>query len=590
MSEFSLPATVSERQEARRHGRPPHRGKRRPAGTRSYHLYLSLVPSGLMALLGVAAVTDLLTVGTSSAVGRLVLVVIAALAVVVMGAAAFGADAATRRERIAYGRRSTSVPISGTVSPPEDTQRRLGELGYLLSHGRQELQGLRERLAAGETPPPRGGDTRLGADNDAYGQLAQEIRAAQTEAWNALVSVASARGGTTAQRVEVFVNLARRMQTLSHRAIQGLDELENQVEDPDLLKGLFRVDHLSTRMRRQAESLAVIGGAASRRQWSRPVTVYEVLRSAIAEVEHYNRVKVVPPVEGTLEGGAVADVIHLLAELIENATKFAPPHTQVLIRAEPVTAGLAIEVEDRGLGIPREDQRRINDLLADLERIDVDEFLQDGRIGLLVVAALSRRHHIAVRLNTNLYGGTQAVIVVPAVLLGAEHQETPQLETVPEPVPALSAGAPGPSSASFSGSVHGASYGSVPIDPAPATAPFPQQPTGYEPAGYEAAGYDPAGYEPAAFAGEPTPRADHTPAASARPPAPRTDAAPGQRPQLPRRRAQQNLAPELRQAPAHREDDDTDAGHNPGLMAAFQQGMRIGQEDEEPTDRPGGTG
>src|SRR5262249_2085894 len=157
----------------------------------------------------------------------------------------------------------------------------------------------------------------------------------------------AAPGGGPGQHVEVFVNLARRLQSLSHRAIQGLDELENQVEDPDLLKGLFKVDHLSTRMRRQAESLAVIGGAASRRQWSRPVTVYEVLRSAIAEVEHYNRVKVVPPIEGTLHGKAVADVIHLLAELVENATKFSPPHTQIFLRAEFVTAGLAIEVEDR---------------------------------------------------------------------------------------------------------------------------------------------------------------------------------------------------------------------------------------------------
>src|SRR6201999_1350467 len=162
-------------------------------------------------------------------------------------------------------------------------------------------------------------------------------------------------------------------------------------------KGLFRVDHLSTRMRRQAESLAVIGGAASPRPWSRPGTMYEGLRPAIAEVEHYNRVKVVPPVEGTLDGGAVADVIHLLAELVENATKFAPPHTQVLLRAEPVTAGLAIEIEDRGLGIPRENQRRLKDLLADLERVDIDELLHDGRIGLLVVSALSRRHSVAVR-------------------------------------------------------------------------------------------------------------------------------------------------------------------------------------------------
>ena len=125
------------------------------------------------------------------------------------------------------------------------------------------------------------------------------------------------------QKVEVFVNLARRLQSLVHREIQLLDELENEVEDPDLLKGLFHVDHLATRIRRHAENLAVLGGAVSRRQWSRPVTVTEVLRSAIAEVEQYPRVKLVPPVDGTLRGHAVADVIHLLAELVENATVFS---------------------------------------------------------------------------------------------------------------------------------------------------------------------------------------------------------------------------------------------------------------------------
>jgi signal transduction histidine kinase len=574
MPEFPLPASVSERQDAGRHGRPPHRGKRRPVGTRAYHLYISLVPTALMGLLGLAATTNLLMVGTSSAAGRLALVVIAAAAVIVLGAAAFGADAATRRERHALGRRA-AAPVATAPVPagPDDTQRRLAELGFHLQRGRQELQSLRERVAAGETPPPRGKDAHSAPEGDPFAQLAYEMRLAQNEAWNAVIGIANTRGANTAQRVEVFVNLARRMQTLSHRAIQGLDELESQVEDPDLLKGLFRVDHLSTRMRRQAESLAVIGGAASRRQWSRPVTVYEVLRSAIAEVEHYNRVKVVPPVEGTLDGGAVADVIHLLAELIENATKFAPPHTQVLIRAEPVTAGLVIEVEDRGLGIPRESQRRMNDLLADLDRIDVDEFLQEGRIGLLVVSALSRRHHIAVRLNTNLYGGTQAVVVLPNTLIGAEQQEAPApLEKASEsapPVPALAAGG----AATLTSSTPLSDWVSD-------DAQLPQQ----------------SGYEAAAHLSEPAPAAprnDQSAAASVHQAETSTgvdDASGGQRPELPRRRAQQNLAPELQHALAPEDDDDTDTGHNPSLMAAFQQGMRSARENEGPADRPGGTG
>ena len=559
MSEFSLPATVSERQGAGRHGRPPVRGKSRPVGARALHLYLALVPAGLMAVLGLATAVDLMAVGTSGALGRLALVGIAALAVVVLGAAVFGADAATRRERVLPGRHA------GGLSP-EELHRRLGELGFLVSRGRQDLHSLRDRISAGDTPPQRDAEARPAPTDDPFVYLAHELRKAQNEAWNSVISTAmSLRGaGGSAQRVEVFVNLARRMQTLSHRAIQGLDELENQVEDPDLLKGLFRVDHLSTRMRRQAESLAVIGGAASRRQWSRPVTVYEVLRSAIAEVEQYNRVKVVPPVEGTLDGGAVADVIHLLAELIENATKFAPPHTQVLIRAEPVTAGLAIEVEDRGLGIPRDTQRRVNDLLADLERVDVDELVQDGRIGLLVVSALSRRHHIAVKLNTNLYGGTQAVVVVPHELIGAEQQEAPAPS---KPVAALPATTPATTTATI-----------------PSSVPLPDSGQGTVPAPV------PGDHD----AAQPTTVTwnDQSVDASAPQAEVRADApagGDGQRPELPKRRAQASLAPELLNTPAP-PDDDADPGHNPGLMAAFQQGMRSGQEDEDLTDRTGGTG
>jgi hypothetical protein len=302
------------------------------------------------------------------------------------------------------------------------------------------------------------------------------------------------------------------------------------------------------------------------------VTVYEVLRSAIAEVEHYSRVKVVPPVEGTLDGGAVADVIHLLAELVENAAKFSPPHTQVLLRAEPVTAGLAIEIDDRGLGIPRETQHRLNDLLSDLERVDIDEYVQDGRIGLLVVSALSRRHNVVVRLQTNLYGGAQAVVVIPNELIGSEQQETgARLEAAPEAaeaVPALSAGTPGALSSSMpvSGSVEGS-------------------PVLSDADGSHARTGDPSGtwqdYGVVASA----PRTDRR---ATDPSPPSND---GQRPELPRRRAQASLAPELLDAPVPTDDGegDADTGYNPGLMAAFQKGMRSGQE-EDMTDTTGGAG
>ncbi|MGH3242972.1 MAG: sensor histidine kinase, partial [Spirillospora sp.] len=352
---------------------------------------------------------------------RIVLAAVAVGAAITIGAAIWGADTATRRVRRQH--------VQSTVRDRENIQWRLGELGSLVAHGRRDLQKLSAGINAGEKVAPRSEDYPAPDSGDPVLLLAYELRKAQSEAWNAVVGAAGREpAGSAGQRVGVFVNLARRMQSLSHRAIQGLDELENQVEDPDLLKGLFKVDHLTTRTRRQAESLAVIGGAASRRRWTKPVSVYEVLRSAIAEVEQYNRVKVVPPIEGNLHGSAVADVVHLLAELIENATKFSPPQTQVLIRVESVNAGLAIEVEDRGIGIPRGDQRRLNALLVDQERADTEELLKDGRIGLLVVSALARRHKVRVQLQGNVYGGTQAVVVVPKDLEGtqADAAEAPR--------------------------------------------------------------------------------------------------------------------------------------------------------------------
>ncbi|MEU3727376.1 ATP-binding protein, partial [Streptomyces sp. NPDC031705] len=294
--------------------------------------------------------------------------------------------------------------------------------------GRQELRTAAERIERGEgaVRPVRGAQGSAPPEGDPSGVdefwlLAQELRSAREQAQETLVRLAAPPAPTDSDRkVEVFVNLARRLQSLVHREIALLDDLEDTVEDPDLLKELFHVDHLATRIRRHAENLAVLGGAASRRQWTRPIDLSEVLRSSVAEVEQYTRVKVVPPAGGTVRGHAVADVVHLLAELVENATVFSAPDTDVVVRAERVTAGIAVEVEDRGLGMPAEEQHRMNLLLGDPDQVSVRHLLADGRIGLFVVAALARRHGIAVELKSNIYGGVLAVLVLPQGLLGAE--------------------------------------------------------------------------------------------------------------------------------------------------------------------------
>ncbi|MFI8067665.1 sensor histidine kinase [Streptomyces sp. NPDC086033] len=401
MSHLRAPAARADRREGGRHGRPVARPAPSLPEThlRPQLLRLAVLPPIAVALSGCAAV--LFTVRSTGAQPSLILwgVLAGAVSVALAGTliAAVAADRAAR-----------------TVSD------RVGALRRSSARREADLRVLVEGLRRGEIPPGRGPRSGPPEDADDFELLAADLARAHDGAVTAVVQAAqlSSQAGSE-QKLEVFVNLARRLQSLVHREISILDELENEIEDPDLLKGLFHVDHLATRIRRHAENLAVLGGAVSRRQWSNPVSMTEVLRSAIAEVEQYSRVKLVPPIDGTLRGHAVADVIHLLAELVENATVFSAPHTQVLLRANLVTSGLAVEVEDRGLGMPVAEQHRMNALLADPDQVNVASLLADGRIGLFVVSQLAKRHGIHVRLQTNIYGGVQAVLVVPQALLGS---------------------------------------------------------------------------------------------------------------------------------------------------------------------------
>ncbi|MEU3345306.1 ATP-binding protein [Streptomyces sp. NPDC006700] len=401
MSHLRAPAARADRREGGRHGRPVTRTVPSLPETRlrPQLLRLAVLPPTSVALSAGAAV--LFTVrSTGARPGPVLWAVLAGAFAVTVAGIAIAAVAAGRAARSVHDR--------------------IGVLRRGTEHREAELRGLVEALRRGDTLPrrkPHGGPPE---DTDEIDLLAADLARAHDGALAAVVHAAqlSSRTGSE-QKLEVFVNLARRLQSLVHREISILDELENDIEDPDLLKGIFHVDHLATRVRRHAENLAVLGGAVSRRQWSNPVCMTEVLRSAIAEVEQYSRVKLAPPIEGRLRGHAVADVIHLVAELVENATLFSAPQTQVLLRASLVTSGLAVEVEDRGLGMPVGEQLRMNALLADPDQVNVASLLADGRIGLYVVSQLARRHGVHVRLQTNIYGGVQAVVVLPQALLGA---------------------------------------------------------------------------------------------------------------------------------------------------------------------------
>ncbi|MBE3008446.1 sensor histidine kinase [Microbispora sp. NEAU-D428] len=243
--------------------------------------------------------------------------------------------------------------------------------------------------------------------------VAHAFSSVQRTAVEAAVGQAALRRGVS----QVFLNLARRKQTLLHRQLTLLDTMQRRAEDPESLEDLFRLDHLTTRMRRHAESLIILSGSAPGRSWRKPVPLIDVVRAAISEVEDYTRVSMAPMPNAAIVGATVADVVHLIAELVENATIFSPPQTKVAVRGEIVANGLAVEIEDRGLGLTPEEYDEINARLADPPEFDLAD---SDRLGLFVVGQLAARHEIGVVLRNSPYGGTTAIVLIPRTLVVEE--------------------------------------------------------------------------------------------------------------------------------------------------------------------------
>ncbi|MFF7547849.1 nitrate- and nitrite sensing domain-containing protein [Streptomyces canus] len=251
---------------------------------------------------------------------------------------------------------------------------------------------------------------------DEAGQVAEALTTVHRAALRAAVERAELASGISG----VFVNLARRSQVLVHRQLSLLDSMERRSDDPNELSDLFRLDHLTTRMRRHAESLIILSGAAPGRAWRMPVSLTNVVRAAVSEVEDYARVEVRQLPDASVVGAAVADLTHLLAEIIENAAQFSPPHTRVRVTGEPVGNGYAVEVEDRGLGMGTETLAEANRRIEQSEALDL---FDSDRLGLFVVSRLAARHGIKVHLRTSPYGGTTAVVLLPTALLHIKAAE-----------------------------------------------------------------------------------------------------------------------------------------------------------------------
>jgi signal transduction histidine kinase len=482
------------------------------------------------------------------------------------------------------------------------------------------LPELVARVQAGEPVDLEEGGHFLDHGTDEIGQVADAFNKAQQTAIAAAIDEAKIKEGTKA----VFLNIAHRSQVIVHRQLKVLDQAERKQEDPEQLDTLFQLDHLSTRARRNAENLIILGGGQPGRQWRNPVGLAELVRGASAETEDFARVKTAALPQIAIRGPVVGDLVHLLAELIDNATSFSPPQSRVEVRGNVVGKGVVIEVEDQGLGLEPDQTEEINTMLSSPPDFGIMALSDEPRLGLFVVARLAARHGIQVHLRESAYGGTRAIVLVRTDLLAPLAESEPEQpitppkpELVPNPVepepvndevaplrrpvrrPAARHRTEPPMPVSQPETAPAPAAPPAPVQPPSVPTPVPvgsvsepvSQPTQAQPAVAPVRPPVPPvrTSRPARPAAQPPvwPPSEPRPAMpQGRPEQPRRPEAPG-RPPLPQRRRQQSLVPQLREdkpATQEREEvrlDSPEAARS--RLSAFQQGTRRGR-DEEPAE------
>jgi signal transduction histidine kinase len=441
-----------------------------------------------------------------------------------------------------------------------------------------------------EVPPLRYG-------TDELGQVAQAFNKAQRTAVAAAAQEAEIQNGVKS----VFLNIAHRSQVVVRRQLEVLDQVEREQEDPEALEWLFQLDHLATRARRNAENLIILGGEQPGRQWRNPQPLRDVARSAIGETEHYRRVTMGRLPDSAIVGSAVADLIHLLAELIDNATAFSPPDSRVEVRGNRVGKGIVIEIEDQGLGIPRDEREEINTFLQDPPDFGIMSLSEEARLGLFVVSQLSARHGISVTLVDSAYGGIRAIVLVRSALLAPwESSSGPtssSTRSVPGSMPGATTGASLPAPRSAMSAIQPFSTGSTtgPVVPTQGRHSWPNDlETPDFPANASLAGPPPISWPGQGVANglsapqPPTNGDSHAPGQAT---SPLADGAQnpgdGRPPPLPRRRRQANISPQLARDLHSSEGtesirpDDSDpsvsAERARSRMSAFQRGTREGR-------------
>lgn len=282
--------------------------------------------------------------------------------------------------------------------------------------GKDILPAALYRLRTGESPSEV---IRHVVDGDAEWR---ELPESQRDLLRTLLTIVDREAALRDSSQRSFVNIARRVQAIVHQQNNELREMEeDHGRNPEVFDDLLRIDHGTALIGRLADSIAVLGGSRPGRVWSRPVPLYSVLRGAMSRILEYRRIELESIAKVNVNGVGVEPVIHACAELLDNATRYSPPHTKVHVTAVEVQTGIAIEIEDGGISLSEESRAKVEDMLAKAQQgVDIQEMGDTPRLGLAVVGRLSTMYKMHVSLRPSAYGGVRAVIIVPRDLLTDE--------------------------------------------------------------------------------------------------------------------------------------------------------------------------
>ncbi|MFM9595579.1 sensor histidine kinase [Streptomyces scabiei] len=339
-----------------------------------------------------------LAVGLCGAAATLLLTAVAALAV-------RGGRRAIRELRAEQQRRTALLEQRIAVHDQEFARL-----------GKEILPATLYRLRTGESPSEV---IRHVVDGDTEWR---ELPASQRDLLRTLLTIVDREEALRDSSQRSFVNIARRVQAIVHQQNNELREMEeDHGRNPEVFDDLLRIDHGTALIGRLADSIAVLGGGRPGRVWSRPVPLYSVLRGAMSRILEYRRIELDSIAKVNVDGVGVEPVIHACAELLDNATRYSPPHTKVHVTAVEVQTGIAIEIEDGGISLSEETRAKVEDMLAKAQQgIDMQEMGDTPRLGLAVVGRLSTMYNMQISLRPSAYGGVRAVVVVPRNLLTEE--------------------------------------------------------------------------------------------------------------------------------------------------------------------------